>query len=332
MVISAVLLAVAVAQASGVDCSKANTPQERAICASPALQASDEQMASAYRELLNAATSQMKDAVRNDQRAWLRGVARRCNTNPEQTEAELTKCLLADRESRTRDLHHRLVKDGGVTFVWNSTNFGGEKPGQGYLNASWPVALSDTPKWQAWNKAMESAMLRIASLENPPATEWKQIYSEGLDEEATGSLGPMTADLVTAEIESHWYGHGAAHPNENLLQFNWMLNERRQLRPEDVFRASSGWEATLFNRCDADLHRELDQADQHHDAWLGLGEVPKRLHSIVANPENWRLDASGLTITFQKYAVAPYCCTPQPVTVQWEELKPLLRADFAVPR
>jgi len=52
----------------------------------------------------------------------------------------------------------------------------------------------------------------------------------------------------------------------------------------------------------------------------------------VADPENWQLDQSGLTIVFGKYSVAPYCCTPHPVTVGWDELKPLVRADLVVPK
>src|SRR5665213_4587727 len=73
------LFASGIAHAASFDCAKAKTPQEKAICVSPSLSAADEQMAAAYRAVLAAASSEMKDEVRTDQRNWLHFIALRCN-------------------------------------------------------------------------------------------------------------------------------------------------------------------------------------------------------------------------------------------------------------
>ena len=57
------LLASGAAHAASFDCSKAKTPQEKAICGSPELSVADEQMAAAYKALLAAMTPEIKPAA-----------------------------------------------------------------------------------------------------------------------------------------------------------------------------------------------------------------------------------------------------------------------------
>ena len=69
-----VLLAVAgpaASHAAGIDCSKARSPTEKAICADPRLLALDGQVASAYADLL-ARQPDRKDALRADLLHWLK--------------------------------------------------------------------------------------------------------------------------------------------------------------------------------------------------------------------------------------------------------------------
>lgn len=60
-------------------------------------------------------------------------------------------------------------------------------------------------------------------------------------------------------------------------------------------------------------------------------ETAKTLHKITRDPASWRIDAKGLSIVFQPYAVACYACTPQPFTMSWEQLRPLLNGEFVIP-
>jgi hypothetical protein len=49
---------------------------------------------------------------------------------------------------------------------------------------------------------------------------------------------------------------------------------------------------------------------------------------IVVTADRWLFTDKGITIAFNSYEGGCYACTPQPVTVSWESLKPLVSADF----
>ncbi len=57
--------------AASFDCTKAGTPTEKAICASPALDQLDRAIAQAYRTLLKAQRGDAAESVRDEQRNWL---------------------------------------------------------------------------------------------------------------------------------------------------------------------------------------------------------------------------------------------------------------------
>jgi hypothetical protein len=82
-------------------------------------------------------------------------------------------------------------------------------------------------------------------------------------------------------------------------------------------------------RTDQYLHQAL--ADDYATT-VPADQMPKVLREIVVNPRNWRLDSKGMTIAFQTYAVACRACTPDPLTIPWAELKPMLNPEFFVPK
>jgi uncharacterized protein len=114
------LFATGFAHAASFDCAKAKTPQGKAICASPSLSAADEQMAAAYRAVLAAAPSEMKDEVRTDQRNWLHFIALRCNAANSTSSAVLSSCLQVYYDWWTKQLRQMVYSKAGITFVQRS--------------------------------------------------------------------------------------------------------------------------------------------------------------------------------------------------------------------
>jgi len=105
------------ARAASFDCSKAKTPQEKAICASPELSAADDRMAAQYREILRTASPEAATEIREDQLAWLRRMPADC---PAEDHVRLSACLLANEQNRTKMLEHMVANTGGITFIWRS--------------------------------------------------------------------------------------------------------------------------------------------------------------------------------------------------------------------
>lgn len=143
-----------------------------------------------------------------------------------------------------------------------------------------------------------------------------------MDASVSTSVNFASSRLVTATISGFWDGHGA-HPNHDSVEFNWLLDEGRVLRPEDIFRSDSQWADTLFSETDQYLRKNVEDYDPE--------EAAKTLHKIISDPESWRIDEKGLSIVFQPYAVACYACTPEPFTMSWEQLRPWLNPEFPIP-
>ena len=340
------LMAGGLAHAASFDCAKAKTAQEKAICGSPELSAADDRMAAAYRDVLAAVTPEIAAELRDEQRAWIRGMGVKCG---QQGAADLAKCLLDYESARTKDLQGKVSHENGMTFVWLTTTMTTPddadrnypefrrleiNPGYGTLIAAWPQAVSDAPEWSAWNGAIVAAAQKFAMRGVKDAggnSQLKWTANEAEDEEINIVVGYVSEQMVTAAVYDHLDEHGA-HANDFSIQFNWLLKERRALRPEDVFKTGSDWEGMMQKSCDQYLHQKLDENGQSYDSYPGPDKMAKTLHGIVADQVNWQLNGKGLTIIFPPYAVACYACTPAPLTISWAAMQSYLQPGFVVPK
>ena len=139
-------------------------------------------------------------------------------------------------------------------------------------------------------------------------------------------LRSVGKQMVTASIEGFQNGHGAAHPNNLASQFNWLLADQREVQAKDLFRA--GWEQALV----ADCREVLIPLIRKRGDKVEGDEVLKALRKIVANPHNWQIDAKGLTIVFSDGDDLGHAEVPDPITIPWVKLKPVLLASFVQPQ
>jgi uncharacterized protein YecT (DUF1311 family) len=322
------LSASTLAHTASFDCAKAKSPQEKAICSSPDLSKADEQMAAAYRAALATVPPAMKAEVVDGQRAWLRAIAIACQAGEPGSAESLAGCLLQYYRDRTKFLAHLVFQMGGVTFVWHSDagaapaakDQDSPLPQPTLWLSAWPQALSAAPEWKAWNLAIESAV------KDPPGSEGG-AEEAGTDTDVTVTVAFVSPQLVSASVSNIWYGHGAAHSNLNFIELNWLLKENRELKPDDVFRPHTGWEQFLAVQCDKAARAQL--GDMYADN-PPPGTIPDAMFGIVSNPRSWRIDSKGITIAFEPYAIGCHACTPNPVTIHWNALRPFLTPDFAV--
>lgn len=91
------------AQAASFDCQKAATPTERAICADSALSGQDQTIAEHYQQLVTLLPEAEKNALRNEQRSWLK----QRNTCASDS-ASLNACLAQRLNLRDNELLTRL--------------------------------------------------------------------------------------------------------------------------------------------------------------------------------------------------------------------------------
>ena len=94
-----VMLAFADRPAAAFDCTKAQSPVEKAICADTKLKAADDAMAAAYLALRNALTAPDRKALGASQSKWVKSREDNCGY---QEGAELNTCILSRTEERRR--------------------------------------------------------------------------------------------------------------------------------------------------------------------------------------------------------------------------------------
>ncbi len=341
VVLLGVLLA-SPAFAASFDCARASTPREKAICASPRLSKMDEQLAAAYSKLLATVPTEARATVRQIERDWLRSIECPANVGSQ----ALEDCLTLSWDKRLRLLQTAISsasQPGSVPFLWNSVHFtqadtgdvadnDAERgaPQHSTLDAAWPQALSSDPDWQAWNRAIELEARELASQgQARPGDPWaKSGWMDGMDNDVSVTLGAVTRVFVGASFQNLWYGHGANHPNYVKLQFNWLLQPRRELAAEDVFRADSGWQKFLFVRAMDSLKAQIDPKFPESEWAPGYGEDLVR--KIVTDPHHWILTTAGLTLYFPQDSISCHACGEFKVELSWTELRPMLRAGFSI--
>jgi uncharacterized protein YecT (DUF1311 family) len=314
--------------AASFDCSKAKTPLEKAVCGSPKLSAADNRMAAAYRAALATVPPEMKSAVRDDQVAWISAMGIACKAGVSASSTEQISLLGTFYESRTKELGRLVRHIGGVTFVWRSTTeieledpdtkdpdakmesrAAGLRPGYGTLHASWPQSTGDTAEWRDWNSAIKTA------------AQNGLIGDANTNEDITVEIVFAGKQLVASEIVTFRMERGTPHPDDDSIEFNWLLQEKREIQPADIFREGSDWDRAIQASCVSALHKQLGNLpDDYAD-----GRFAQKLHEVIVRPRNWRLAGQGLTIIFQPYSVSDYADPADPVTIQWAALKPFLR-------
>jgi uncharacterized protein YecT (DUF1311 family) len=103
------------AQARGIDCLKAATPLEKAICADPVMLDYDARIAAAYATALTVWKGAIAAYVRKDQAAWL-GALRAIGTDDDNGGCTLDDrpCLRAEMLARVETLESGTYVHGGV--------------------------------------------------------------------------------------------------------------------------------------------------------------------------------------------------------------------------
>lgn len=92
----------ALASGPSFDCTAAKTATEKLVCSDSELAALDSGMAYAYRRAQSVLLAEGKNALRNDQLAWLKAYARACDSEP--SDVARKKCASQFLRSRTHQL------------------------------------------------------------------------------------------------------------------------------------------------------------------------------------------------------------------------------------
>lgn len=303
----AALAGTALAQGGArVDCSKASTAIERAICAKPELAAADRKMAAAYAALAGRLTGAAKEHLLADQTRWLANRAAACVVEP----AEMEECL----ESRSRDRTAQLEWLGEGTYPFISEQAivkAGKVRGIPYIiDASYPQFDGGTVDLNAVNRQLASATSEAAErvVPGPDADNDGGNYSGAAWRyEQAYTLHKPGPNAVSVKIAYNAY-EGGAHGIVGVTGMLVDLRTGKAVGPEGVFLPNSNWLRELTRIASADVNTP-------------------NLSDILKQPHRYVFLEDRLELSFNQYEGGPYT-----VEIAYDRLRPLLRVDGPVPR
>lgn len=315
-------LQLAPAAAASFDCAKAASPLETAICSDDDLSRYDEVLATAYATALGGLSDKARKTMQAGERAWLDFAPLSCTDDARPVTTSFTddqvSCLADAFRSRITDLEQSRMR--GLWRFYsrdafkvlkdpNDPEFGPKVASKTYQS---PRIDGDDPVATAFNTAMAEQDVASGAVTASGAIAGDDATT---DENTTIKVIAINDQLISLEVDSDWYGHGAAHPNYAINYLHFLIEQKRLLKASDVFD-KPGWEDALGKLV-------LDQLDQTVEGGIweeARADVPK----AAADPADWKFSEDGLVVQFQPYEVTAYAAGAPTVTIPWDDLQPYL--------
>jgi uncharacterized protein len=330
------VLSAAPVLAASFPCSKATTPQERAICSDSKLSELDEQVAVAYKELRAQLSPEGARKILDDQRRWLTWMRLICPDSAANKQApEMTPCLTSRYTERLQLLTKGPRRIEGIVFFPRLTVLtipddppepASIDPGFGVGSFAWPEIDRPTPQQEVWNRAIRHQVVQMSVEYNETGKVLQDFSAQsiaGSDVRVDYALKSANDKFISVDLENGTYDYGAAHPNEYTVSFLWLLDRQREVKPDDVFRTDSEWKQFLVKRSLGKLQNSEKSGELFDSA-----EILGVIEPVVENPKNWNLDSYGFEIDFPEYSVAPRVAGMISATLRWTELQPYLANGF----
>ncbi len=321
--------------AASFECSKAITPQEKAICRDPKLSQLDESTATAYKAVLAEFSPTGAAEVQRDQRKWLQWLRQVCPDQKNQGRG-IAVCLTNEYTTQLQMLKTGVKRVGGMRFFPRvkvliapdtaKPQPGSTDPGFGVGRFSWPEIDQPTPQQAAWNAAVRRQVVSMSSEAidgRATATEFKASNVADSEMDVSYRLKAANERFISVDLENSTYGYGAAHPNEYTISFEWWMELHRALKADDIFRPGSGWEAFLGQLCYEKLRSGEHAKDLYND-----NTARRAVLDSVKQINGWTLTARRFEVDFAEYSVAPRAAGSISVALGWEQLKPYLASGF----
>lgn len=310
--------------AASFDCATAKTSQEKLICQDYELSNLDTQLGVKYEERLKLLSLSGAKLFRSSERRWLHFISIVCSVDHGSWGDRFHNpriCLTKEYRDRLEQLNMVGQKIG--PFVFNRIDIYAAEP------------APDKNGWRTGFYYQHAAYPQIDHIENTTTNLWnKQMMKPLPTGECDGGKGDFDTDykmgyasnrLISMTWMVDTYCHGTPHGFGGPQLVNTVLYPTpHRLISNDVFGSGQDWKPKL---------QALFMNELLKQGWKPRTGTDDKLYALKAfiNPDRWLFTDKGIELDFKLYEVCAYACTPQPVTVSWESIKPLLSPTSVVP-
>jgi uncharacterized protein YecT (DUF1311 family) len=313
-------------EAHGFDCTKAATPIEKAICASPDLLKQDGDLSKAYATARNAASGSQRTSLALAQKRWIETRESICSGLQGDG---LSKCTGDETRKRLSLLNAapesgpgypgKMIpvflqqQGGGAVYDLDYALLQFAKPStraEKRLNAEVAKILADAPRKSRGNEAPEGMTL-------------SQISSFSLS---------YASPLMISVAHDVYAFEGGAHGNGGVININLDMKSGNVIGSKDLFPPAALAELT------AGCKNQLVAAKQERnreDAEYNIANDPnfdeKTITDSVNDFTRWSFFAEKSIITFDSYAVGSYAEGPYECEFSMTTLKPLAKIPNPLP-
>jgi uncharacterized protein len=293
--------------AFALDCSKALTPDEKAICASPSLLALDAKLNAAFKALLLAATPDGKDNLRKSQRLWLR--------NDRNCEGEAA-CLANAIPKRMRAFGAEAATGPGTGSPMTFAAWADDSANWSLLEGP-RFAVADAPYKKAWNKMFDAAV--DVRRKNPTPAVEEDLGDDPnshnfLSEEISVTFASPT--LLSGLHYSSSYYAGAAHPDWTETKINLYVPSGKTVSFDELI---------IPQKVEGLVQLCANQAETVEGV---TDEFMPALKSAVTDLTNWSFFEDEVNLTFAPYTIGGYNQVISGCKFSVKELKPFMKKSF----
>ncbi len=308
--------------ALAMDCRKAASPVDKAICADPAALAADQELEKAYSALYSHASDADKKQILQSQRAWIKSRVNGCSEDKKPS----VKCLVDMTQSRSlflqgkpqsgpgtgQDLTPLIIEQAGSTKLYEEDislmKFSAPTlPGEKLFNAQMDKLLKDLPTSKDSDDMQD------------------MTYSYDL----TLHLTYASPRFLSASVETYTF-EGGAHGNSGTNGINIDVANGKLLAFADMFEPSA--QKKLEESCLSQIkvQRKEKSIDEEIDAKT-LKEMRGTISDTIGRMDGWFFSAKEGTVTFDPYAVGSYAEGSYTCVFPLEILRPFYKAGGVLP-
>lgn len=292
-----------VTPALALDCKKAASAAEKAICADAELRAEDERLNRAFADLEARKKRAEVALLIRDQREWLIERDTECRGAGDNA---IASCLTEKMEQRRRFLGGEPETGEGVgvpLLPWFRRAEGVPEIQRGFEIAS--------PRTAA-EKALNGAISRLlANHLNTPKDVFSGRYVYG------SSL------FVSLQFQGSW--EDGAHPVPWRAGLNFDMARARPFSFSDVFEPEAKEKLT------ADCRKQLGAEMQSSEAAIGRERL-QRLGKLIGDLGRWSFAPDGATIGFDHGEINDYVEGDLECRIPASRVKELARSSFPLPK